>query len=132
MVDYRLVIDPAETPRATAERLVQRRLLDIATAGVARLLGHAEERARYAQRPRRRRPASWARSPSVRRALAARAGRWVRLMAPCPPAVGALPLACDASPSFGLKMSRRTSDASLAVRRVLRPILPRRLSGKRG
>ena len=51
MVDYRIAIDPAETPRTTAERLIRTEGLPVPAAGKARQLGQAEERARYAQRP---------------------------------------------------------------------------------
>ena len=50
MIDYRVPVDPTETPRATAERLV--RDADLATTpadGGRALLGRAEERARYAR-----------------------------------------------------------------------------------
>jgi transglutaminase-like putative cysteine protease len=50
MVDLRLPVDPAETPRATADRLVTGGLPDSAAAGV-KLLSRAEERARYSRRP---------------------------------------------------------------------------------
>jgi transglutaminase-like putative cysteine protease len=50
MVDYRVPIDPTETPRATAERLVHAELQGDAV-DEARLLGRAEERARYARSP---------------------------------------------------------------------------------
>lgn len=51
MVDYRVEIDPAETPRLTGERLItEARLPEAATAGV-QVLSRAEERARYARSP---------------------------------------------------------------------------------
>ncbi|HKS99028.1 MAG TPA: transglutaminase domain-containing protein, partial [Rugosimonospora sp.] len=51
LVDYDLPVDQAETPRVTVERLVkQLRLVEGARDGV-RLLGRAEERARYARSP---------------------------------------------------------------------------------
>ncbi|MEV6926991.1 DUF3488 and transglutaminase-like domain-containing protein [Dactylosporangium sp. NPDC051485] len=51
MLDYRIPVDEAETPRATVDRLVRKeRLRDQAESG-ARLLSTAEEHARYAQRP---------------------------------------------------------------------------------
>jgi hypothetical protein len=51
MVDYRVEIDPAETPRLTSERLiVEARLSDAASTGV-QVLSRAEERARYARSP---------------------------------------------------------------------------------
>ncbi|MFI5492029.1 DUF3488 and DUF4129 domain-containing transglutaminase family protein [Actinoplanes sp. NPDC051859] len=52
MVDYRVMVDPTETPRHTAERLVREAdLTGSPAADGATLLGHAEERARYARRP---------------------------------------------------------------------------------
>jgi transglutaminase-like putative cysteine protease len=51
MIDYRVPVDPAETPRVTAHRLVRDAELSDAPAGSATLLGRAEERARYARRP---------------------------------------------------------------------------------
>jgi transglutaminase-like putative cysteine protease len=51
MIDYRLPVDPAATPRATSEGLVTASALGTRAATGARLLGHAEERARYAREP---------------------------------------------------------------------------------
>jgi transglutaminase-like putative cysteine protease len=51
MTDFRIVIDPAETPRATVVRLVRERRFDGAAQEGADLLGRAEERARYARAP---------------------------------------------------------------------------------
>ncbi|MGC9667332.1 transglutaminaseTgpA domain-containing protein [Planosporangium sp. 12N6] len=53
MIDYRLPVDFASTPRATAERLITLAALDEWAATGARLLGQAEERARYARQPLR-------------------------------------------------------------------------------
>jgi hypothetical protein len=51
MIDYRVPVDDAETPRMTADRLYsEQRLVDRA-AESATLLGRAEERARYARTP---------------------------------------------------------------------------------
>jgi transglutaminase-like putative cysteine protease len=51
MVDYRVEIDPAETPRLTSERLItEARLTGAASSGV-KVLSRAEERARYARSP---------------------------------------------------------------------------------
>ncbi len=128
MVDYRLVIDAAETPRTTAERLVREQVLESATADMTRRLGHAEERARYSQHPVAASGLMGA-VTEVRKALASRAGRWVRLVAVLlPPSVVYRWRARVTA--AGLRMSRSTSDISLAVRRVLRPIIPRRLSAR--
>jgi transglutaminase-like putative cysteine protease len=51
MVDYRMPVDPAATPRTTAESLVTASVLGTRAADSARLLGQAEERARYARTP---------------------------------------------------------------------------------
>jgi transglutaminase-like putative cysteine protease len=70
MVDFQVPLDPAETPRATAERLITQCRLDVSGSGAGeelgdragapapgdvtdgvRLLGRAEERARYAPSP---------------------------------------------------------------------------------
>jgi hypothetical protein len=87
LVDFRVPVDPTETPRATADRLVRDALDDDDAIGSARLLGRAEERARYARDPltgERLLPALRA----VRRALAARADRRTRLLAAVlPPSV---------------------------------------------
>ncbi|MBG6099631.1 transglutaminase-like putative cysteine protease/uncharacterized membrane protein YhaH (DUF805 family) [Micromonospora vinacea] len=87
LVDFRVPVDPTETPRATADRLVRDTLDDDDAIGSARLLGRAEERARYARDPltgERLLPALRA----VRGALAARADRRTRLLAAVlPPSV---------------------------------------------
>ncbi|MFG2055812.1 DUF3488 and DUF4129 domain-containing transglutaminase family protein [Micromonospora sp. NPDC048930] len=88
MVDYQVRVDRTETPRATAERLVRESLAEDtgAMTGV-RLLGRAEERARYARDPL----TGEALHPalrSIRAALAARADRRTRIMAALlPPSV---------------------------------------------
>lgn len=51
MVDFRVPVDPTETPRVTTRRLVKDTVLSGAAAEAASLLGKAEERARYARRP---------------------------------------------------------------------------------
>ncbi|MBO4207928.1 transglutaminase TgpA family protein, partial [Micromonospora echinofusca] len=86
LVDFRIPVDRTETPRATADRLV-RQGLDEPAAEAARLLGRAEERARYA-----REPLTGGQLPpalrSVRRALAAEADRRTRVLAAVlPPSV---------------------------------------------
>jgi hypothetical protein len=80
LVDFRLPVDAAETPRATAERVVRDSGLRDAPAGGARLLGYAEERARYARVPL----VTDELTPSlrsVRRALSLRASRRTRIVA---------------------------------------------------
>ncbi|MEO3775670.1 transglutaminaseTgpA domain-containing protein [Micromonospora sp. B11E3] len=88
LVDYRVRVDRTETPRATAERLVADALTeDAAAVAAVRLLGRAEERARYARAPltgERLHPAL----RDVRAALATRAGRRTRVLAAVlPPSV---------------------------------------------
>ncbi|MEU4780625.1 DUF3488 and transglutaminase-like domain-containing protein [Micromonospora sp. NPDC023633] len=88
LVDYRVRVDRTETPRATADRLSREALTADAGATTAvRLLGRAEERARYARDPltgEELLPALRA----VRTALAARADRRTRLVAAVlPPSV---------------------------------------------
>lgn len=51
MIDFRVPVDPTETPRVTAQRLVRDADLTAEPADSATLLGRAEERARYARRP---------------------------------------------------------------------------------
>ncbi|MBX6357960.1 MAG: hypothetical protein IRZ05_19175 [Micromonosporaceae bacterium] len=102
MVDFRIPVDPTETPRATAERLVRAERLepigqdaqagagttarhgkaagDLSPADAVRLLGRAEERARYARDPL----STELLVPSlrtVRRAFAGNADRRTRIMA---------------------------------------------------
>lgn len=51
MVDFRVPVDPTETPRITAQRLIRDSALTGDPAEAAVLLGTAEERARYARQP---------------------------------------------------------------------------------
>lgn len=51
MVDFRVPVDPTETPRITAQRLIRESSLSGDPAEAATLLGTAEERARYARQP---------------------------------------------------------------------------------
>ncbi|KAB1149511.1 transglutaminase domain-containing protein [Micromonospora sp. AMSO12t] len=88
LVDYRVRVDRTETPRATADRLSREALTADAGATTAvRLLGRAEERARYARDPltgEQLLPAL----RTVRAALAAQTDRRTRLVAAVlPPSV---------------------------------------------
>lgn len=94
LVDYRIRVDPTETPRATVDRLLAGGLLvPEGSTGEgqggegARLLGLAEERARYARHPL----PSGQLGPAlvaVRRAIAATASRRTRFIATAlPPSV---------------------------------------------
>ncbi|MEV6599445.1 DUF3488 and transglutaminase-like domain-containing protein [Actinoplanes sp. NPDC051346] len=81
MVDYRVPVDPTETPRHTAQRLIREaELIGTPAAESAVLLGHAEERARYARRPVRGEGLTEALT-QVRRGLARTAPRGTRLRA---------------------------------------------------
>jgi hypothetical protein len=80
LVDFRLRVDPTETPRATADRLIQDSLTGGPAEDAARLLGRAEERARYARDPLPGGQLSAA-LRSVRRALVTGADRRTRLLA---------------------------------------------------
>jgi transglutaminase-like putative cysteine protease len=51
MIDFRVPVDPTETPRVTAQRLIKDAVLEPSPATAATLLGTAEERARYARTP---------------------------------------------------------------------------------
>jgi transglutaminase-like putative cysteine protease len=125
MVDYRIPIDAAETPRTTAERLIRTEGLPTSPAESARRIGQAEERARYSRQPI---------SPDglmeavadVRQTLAGQAGRWVRLSAIIlPPSVtqrwrAAMSAAATAA-------ANRMTDINLAMRNMMRPLRLRRL-----
>ncbi|MDG4827093.1 DUF3488 and transglutaminase-like domain-containing protein [Asanoa sp. WMMD1127] len=123
LVDFRVPIDRTETPRATAERLATHELRGDTVGAVdgVRLLGRAEERARYARSPLTG-PGLGAAVRDVRRGLAGRATRRTRLVAAVfPPSVlgrwrGAL---VDASTGVLTAMSR--------VRERLGRLSPRRL-----
>jgi len=129
LVDYRVPIDPTETPRATAERVAAAHLrgdADGAAEGV-RLLGQAEERARYARSPLTGsdlHPAVRA----VRRGLASQATRRTRLTAALFP------------PSVLSRWRGRVVDASTSVvtalsraRDLVLRLSPRRLlAGRQG
>jgi transglutaminase-like putative cysteine protease len=80
LVDLRMDVDPAETPRATAERIVRDSELADDTARGTRLLGSAEERARYAREPLLTDQLTTS-LRSLRRALLARVSRRTRLTA---------------------------------------------------
>ncbi|MEV0455399.1 transglutaminase TgpA family protein [Catellatospora methionotrophica] len=125
MIDHRLVVDPAETPRATVERLISTALPASAAVEQARLLGMAEERARYAPVPLaadRLTPAVRA----VRRAIAGEADRGVRLTALLMPPSVLLRWRNAAFNGF-TTLSDRLARLSGVGKRVLRPLRPGRL-----
>ena len=80
MIDFRVPVDPSETPRVTAQRLVRDADLEPAPAESATLLGRAEERARYARRPLQGGELTDA-LDAVRKGLARSAPRRTRLVA---------------------------------------------------
>jgi len=80
MVDYRVPVDPTETPRHTAQRLVREAELTADPAESATLLGRAEERARYARQPLQGGELTTALG-QVRRGLAKTATKRTRLLA---------------------------------------------------
>ncbi|MDG4832164.1 DUF3488 and transglutaminase-like domain-containing protein [Solwaraspora sp. WMMD1047] len=87
LVDYRLRVDPTETPRATADRLIGAGLATGDSVPAVRLLGAAEERARYARDPLPGGQLGEA-LRTVRRSISAGAGRRTRLVATVlPPSV---------------------------------------------
>jgi transglutaminase-like putative cysteine protease len=80
MIDFRIRVDPAETPRHTALRLVRDGELPDEPAQSAALLGRAEERARYARQPLQGGELTPALA-QVRKGLARTANRRTRLVA---------------------------------------------------
>jgi transglutaminase-like putative cysteine protease len=80
MIDFRIRVDPAETPRHTALRLVRDAELPDEPAQSATLLGRAEERARYARQPLQGSELTPALA-QVRKGLARTANRRTRLVA---------------------------------------------------
>ncbi|NGM15331.1 transglutaminase domain-containing protein [Verrucosispora sp. CWR15] len=126
LVDYRIGVDRTETPRATAERLARERLATQDDAGSAvRLLGRAEERARYARDPLTGEPLPAA-LRTVRGALAGQADRRTRLVATVlPPSVLSRWRTAVADNS-----SRLVNSAGQVRRRLLR-FSPRRLIASR-
>jgi hypothetical protein len=73
-------VDPTETPRHTAQRLIRDADLEASSAESATLLGSAEERARYARQPLRGGELTAALG-RVRKGLARSATRRTRLVA---------------------------------------------------
>ncbi|MCO8276134.1 DUF3488 and transglutaminase-like domain-containing protein [Actinoplanes sp. TRM 88003] len=126
MVDFRIPIDPTETPRVTVQRLVTDAVLLEEPAAAATLLGAAEERARYARKPLEGGELTAALT-RVRKGLARSANRRTRLAAVLmPPSVlmrWRLGLA---------EGSARLVTASGRLRDILAKASPRRLLPHRG
>ncbi|MEV4139529.1 DUF3488 and transglutaminase-like domain-containing protein [Dactylosporangium sp. NPDC049742] len=126
MVDYNVLVDDAETPRATVNRLVTKeRLRDQAEQGV-RLLSTVEEHARYARTPL---TGGQLRSAvdDVRTAFAARATRKTRILAVLlPPSV---------LRRWRAATTQRSSNATLALGlawdKLMRAISVRRFVARR-
>ncbi|HEY0000976.1 MAG TPA: DUF3488 and transglutaminase-like domain-containing protein [Actinoplanes sp.] len=126
MVDYRVPVDPTETPRVTAQRLVKDTLLQPDPAAAAALLGTAEERARYARQPLQGAELTTALT-EVRRGMSRSANRRTRIAAVLlPPSVllrWRLALA---------EASTRTMTTAGRLRESLVRFSPRRLLTTRG
>ena len=121
MIDYRIPVDPSETPRVTAQRLVRDAILLEEPAGAATLLGTAEERARYARRPLEGTELTTALT-RVRHGLARSATRRTRL--------GAVLLPPSVLLRWRLALSEastRTATASTSLRDRMVRFSPRRL-----
>ncbi|MBO0867244.1 MAG: transglutaminase domain-containing protein [Micromonosporaceae bacterium] len=87
LLDYRVGVDDAETPRLTVDRLVAEFGLTGETADAVELLGRAEEHARYARGPLRE-PGLGVALRALRRAIARRVPGRTRLVAALfPPSV---------------------------------------------
>jgi hypothetical protein len=124
MTDYRVLIDPAETPRSTAERLILAEQLPTEAAEQIRRLSLAEERARYAPHPVSGDGLMTA-VQAVRKVLASNATRWVRLVAVLlPPSVTQRWSTLFSTTTA--RISARFADVGYAMRRLLRPLRLRR------
>jgi hypothetical protein len=121
MIDFRVPIDPTETPRVTAQRLVQEAILMDQPAAAATLLGTAEERARYAREPMQS-GALTAALAQVRQGLSRSATRRTRLLAVILPPSVLLRWRLSLS-----DVSARTVGAGGRLRDVLLRFSPRRL-----
>jgi transglutaminase-like putative cysteine protease len=123
MVDFRIMVDPTETPRATAERLVRAERLEVTAADGIRLLGRAEERARYARDPLSTEQLVQS-LRTVRRAFAGNASRRTRIMAVLlPPSV---------LERWRFAAVESSSSAMTALARWGEAVSPRRLLPRRG
>ncbi|WP_213455137.1 transglutaminase family protein [Rhizomonospora bruguierae] len=80
LIDYQFPVDPAETTRVTAERIARQAELDPPAVAAARLLGQAEEHARYARRAMRAEGLGEA-VGTVRRSIATHVSRGTRIRA---------------------------------------------------
>jgi hypothetical protein len=122
LIDFRLPVDLAETPRTTADRVVRDAALRDAAAKGALLLGRAEERARYARAPLATDQLGSS-LRAVRRAFAQRASRRTRFMAAVLPrsVLQRWRLAVVSATAGTVTAAARVRDA------VVRTLSPRRL-----
>jgi transglutaminase-like putative cysteine protease len=128
MVDFRIRVDPAETPRHTAQRLVRDAELTDAPAQSVTLLGRAEERARYARQPLQgdELPSALTR---VRKGLAQTAGRRTRLVAVLMPPSVILRWRLGLVETSARWMARMSRVRDVAVRWSPRRLLADRVRG---
>jgi transglutaminase-like putative cysteine protease len=122
LVDYRIPLDDAETPRVTAERIATLLRLRPDAADGVRRLGFAEERARYSKVPLAAGGLAAA-LRTARAAIARRATRWTRIRAVL------LPPSVLFRWGDGLVAGANATATAVGRRRdaVLRAIRPRRL-----
>ncbi|MDP9791952.1 transglutaminase-like putative cysteine protease [Catenuloplanes nepalensis] len=80
MIDFRVEVNPAETPRNTVDRLTRSESLSPEAASAAAVLGGAEEHARYARTPLTGSDLGGALA-QLRQGLSVHAGRRVRMQA---------------------------------------------------
>jgi transglutaminase-like putative cysteine protease len=121
MVDFRVPVDPTETPRVTAQRLVRDLSLTGDPAEAATLLGTAEERARYARQPLQGAELTAA-LRRIRSGMSGSASRRARLRATL------LPPSVLISWRLGLaEWSARTAERLTGLREPLTRFNPRRL-----
>ncbi|MDI6097926.1 DUF3488 and transglutaminase-like domain-containing protein [Actinoplanes sp. NEAU-A12] len=121
MVDFRVPVDPTETPRITAQRLVRDLSLAGEPAEAATLLGTAEERARYARQPLQGAELTAA-LRRIRSGMSVAASRRVRLRATL------LPPSVLLSWRLGLaEWSTRAAERLTRLRDALTRFNPRRL-----
>ena len=126
MVDFDISVDPAETPRATADRLSGLPAMPSGATTEVELLASAEERARYARTPLRDDPLDAA-VRGVRRAFMSRATRRERLSATLMPRS----VLQRWRNNWVLGLSRVVTTTGLWRDRVVRALSPRRLLASR-
>lgn len=133
LIDYRIPVDPAETPRTAAERVASSLYLPEGTSADIRRLGATEERARYARVPGHSESLQGV-VRGIRRALAARVSLRTKLRAVLmPPSVTARwnvdAIAAIARLTASTQAIRDTTLRAFSIRRWLAG--PRRASAGR-